>query len=102
MPSQTRTIIFNNGFFTQKKALQKEIDNLKNERKALRIALDEYQNRTGSTKDLDLFCKKYLNLLIIVDREISVLQMYVNELTFVANTYKEAQVKSLQQAYLLK
>ena len=72
------------------------------ERKALESALNEYQNRTGTTKDLELFCKKYMNLLIIVDHEISVLQMYFNDLTFIANAYKDAQVKSLQQAYLLK
>ena len=95
-------ISFNKGYFTQKEALQKQIDSLKKQRKALESALNEYQNRTGTTKDLELFCKKYMNLLIIVDHEISVLQMYFNDLTFIANAYKDAQVKSLQQAYLLK
>jgi len=94
-------LVFKKSFYSNIKTIETAIDKLNQRKKDLKSHYVEFSNLIGVTQDIIIFKIKYLNTVMQIDKEIGILETYLNYLKDISEEYKKVQVKELQKAYML-
>ena len=96
-----KIVVFKKSFYSNIKTIETAIDKLNQRKKDLQSHYVEFSNLIGVTQDIIIFKIKYLNTVMQIDKEIGILETYLNYLKDIGDEYKKVQVKELQKAYML-